>query len=154
MMVSLGCPRYCVGRLCVDLYPLEPNVLKGDAYEFLRATINAGRRFYEVRSDNLLEHLGNVDEFLKLSYQSLREGGRIVVVTDNAEFLPFYLPFDIPGTGIGAHAAPSYAKRFNVSHRQIFTKLHLSVALEENGFKRVSVRRVKFGTRLEAVGYR
>ena len=140
-----------MGRLCVDLQPADKRVVKAEACEFLE---NGTGSYDEVRSENLLEHLPDVGRFLRLSKQALREGGRVVVVTDNAEWLPFYLPIDIPGTGIGAHSVESYSRRFGVVHRQIFTKLHLRCALMEAGFSDVKVRRIKFGSRLEATGYK
>ena len=151
LVVNLGCPRFCAGRLCVDLTPQDKRVVRAEACEFLESSVGS---YDEVRSENLLEHLPDVGRFLRLCRQALRENGRVVVITDNAEWLPFYFPIDIPRTGIGAHSVESYSKRFGVVHHQIFTKLHLRYTLQEVGFSNVKVRRIKFGSRLEATGYK
>lgn len=150
MKVNLGCPRYCEGYLCVDLFPTDDRVLRADAIAWLHREIEVE----EIKTENLLEHLPNVQEFLKLCYSRLVTGGRIIVVTDNAEWLPFYLPIDIPKSGIGAHSVPSYSLRFNAVHLSIFTKMHLSEHLILAKFGNVRVRRIwrVLGARIEGVG--
>ena len=92
--------------------------------------------------------------FLKLCYLRLQTAGKLIVVTDNAEWFPFYLPIDMKGTGIGAHSEESYSLRFNAVHLSIFSPMHLREHLLLAGFKRVKVRRMwqVLGARLEGVG--
>lgn len=150
MKVNLGCPRYCEGYVCVDLFPHEPKVVKEDVTAFL----NSEGPWEEIKSVNLLEHLPDVHGFLELCYRRLVLGGKIVVVTDNAEWLPFYLPFEVKGVGVGAHSMPSYSLRFNAVHLSIFTKMHLRQHLLLAGFQDVNVRRLweVAGARIEGVG--
>jgi|ERR1700676_1660425 len=151
MRVNLGCPRYCEGYLCVDLFPKDPRVLQGDALEWLE---NSSEYLDEIKTENLIEHLPNVQAFLRLCYLRLQTAGKLIVVTDNAEWFPFYLPIDIKGTGIGAHSEESYSLRFNAVHLSIFSPMHLREHLLLAGFKRVKVRRMwqVLGARLEGVG--
>lgn len=150
MRVNLGCPRYCWGYKCVDLFPSDERVVKADALRWLESSNN----IEEIKTENLLEHLPNVEEFLSLCFDKLRKGGRLIVVTDNAEWLPFYLPFDLKGLGVGAHSVPSYSMRFNAVHLSIFTKMHLREHLLLAGFQDVKVRRLwrVAGARIEGVG--
>lgn len=151
MKVNLGCPRYCPGYLCVDLFPKDFRVCRADAITWLRELTGS---VDEIKTENLLEHLPNVQEFLKLCYSRLSPGGRIIVVTDNAEWLPFYLPLDVPRSGVGAHSIPSYSLRFNAVHLSIFTKMHLREHLLLAEFTDVKVRRMwnVLGARIEGVG--
>lgn len=150
MKANLGCPRYCEGWLCVDLFPSNPGVEKADVFEWLQSH----DQIDEIKTENLLEHLPNVHAFLELCFDKLRYGGKLIVVTDNAEWLPFYLPIDFKGTGIGAHSQPSYSMRFNAVHLSIFTKMHLNQHLLLAGFQDVKVRRLwkVVGARIEGVG--
>ena len=150
MKVNLGCPFFCEGWLCVDLKPKEQNVVKSDVYEWLRKQPNCS--IDEIYSKNLLEHLLNVGYFFQECNRVLKHEGKLTVITDNAEFLLFYLPFWINHTGIGAHANDSYAmsKSHNESHHyQIFTKMHLRNILKATDFKMVHIKRVMLGARLK-----
>ena len=156
MKVNLGCPVYCEGYQCVDLFPKDVRVIRSDAVAYLEAATRLGGLFEEVRSENLLEHLSDVGRFLRACYGSLVEGGRVVVVTDNAEWLPFYLPVDLRRLGVGAHARESYALRFNTVHYAIYSKMHLRAHLRDAGFSRVRVRRLwSFAfARIEGIGWK
>ena len=153
MKVNLGCPYYCDGYTCVDLHPHDVRVTKADVFDFL---INESTRYpviEEIRTKNLLEHLTDPGRFTTLCHRALVSGGRFTVITDNAEFVPYYLPFWIQHTGIGAHAKDAYAQsvEHNSSHHYaVFTKMHLRNLLTSSGFRNITVRRTTFGARLEA----
>lgn len=155
MKFNLGCPYYCEGYTCVDLHPHDTRVIKADVFDFL---INESARYPvidEIRTKNLLEHLADFGRFTNLCYRAMRSGGRLVIITDNAEFIPYYLPFWVQHTGIGAHAKDEYAAstEHNGSHHYaVFTKMHLRNLLHASGFRNISVRRITFGARLEATG--
>ena len=120
--------------------------------DYLRSTDD---RFETVYSKNLLEHLPNPGVFLAGCYSILKHGGRAIVITDNAEFMPFYLPFWVKHIGVGAHAVNAYALNHCDSvHYAVFTKMHLANLMSDAGFKDTSVRRVFYGARLQAVGTR
>jgi hypothetical protein len=152
MKLNLGCPWNCEGYLCVDLFPRAPGVIKEEAIKFLK--LEPYEPWDEIRTENLLEHLPNVHGFLELCFDKLRYGGKLIVVTDNAEWLLFYLPFDLKRVGVGAHSMPSYSLRFNAVHLSIFTKMHLREHLLLAGFQEVKVRRIwrVAGARIEGVG--
>ena len=151
---NLGCPRLCAGWTCVDLHPMEAGVVQADAVEYMSNL--PPKTVSEIQTRNLLEHLPNVQQFLKGCYEALEVGGRMCVVTDNAEWLPFYFPLALPRLGVGAHAVKSYALRFNTVHLSIFSPMHLSLHLSNAGFKDVRVRRLwRYAlARLEGVGFK
>lgn len=154
MKVNLGCPYYCEGWVCVDMYPVDVRVLAGEAASYI--VTRPPSSVTEIKTENLLEHLPNVHLFLKGCFDALENGGRITVVTDNAEWFPFYFPFEIPKLGVGAHAVKRYALRFNTVHFSIFSPMHLSLHLSEAGFVDVRVRRLlRYAfARLEGTGYK
>src|SRR5271157_2097758 len=110
--------------VCVDMFPEDSRVVKAEAISFLLG--NPTPRFTAIRCENLLEHLPNVMTFFVACHKDLIPGGHIRVLTDNAEWLPFYLPFSLVGLGVGAHSVEGYAKRFNTVHYCIFSKMHLT----------------------------
>ncbi|MHB1907902.1 MAG: methyltransferase domain-containing protein [Nitrososphaerales archaeon] len=155
--VNLGCPFFCKNWICVDLYPKTDNVIKQDVYNFLNTceTDSIGL----IKSENLLEHLDDMGVFLRQCYRILAPGGKLIVKTDNALFLPFYFPFSSSalGLGIGAHSDNKYALRMNHSlHLHIFTKVHLRNLFQNIGFSSINVRFDKktLGARLIAEGYK
>ncbi len=154
LRVNLGCPRLCAGWTCVDLHPKDDGVVQADAIEYMSALPSGA--VSEILTENLLEHLPNVQQFLKACYDALQGDGRIRVVTDNAEWLPFYLPLALPRLGVGAHAVKTYALRFNTVHLSIFSPMHLRLHLSNAGFREVRVRRLwRYAlARLEGVGFK
>ncbi|MFI5420678.1 MAG: methyltransferase domain-containing protein [Nitrososphaerales archaeon] len=155
-IVNLGCPKFCQGFLCVDKFPYDKRVISADVYEFLRMCSVQGVRYESIYIKNLLEHLGNSLNFLILCRSVLKPGGVMKLVTDNAEFFPYYIPLALVGTGVGGHSTNSYALGMNQSvHLAIFTKLHLKNLFAEAGFERVSIWRLPkvLFARLEAVGF-
>jgi len=146
---NLGCPNYCRPNVCVDLFPKNAKVVKDDVYSWLFEQEDLP----SIYSKNLIEHLSNPGQFLRFCYRALVPDGRIMIITDNAEFLPYYARFVIARLGVGAHGNNAYVSRFNDStHKMIFSKLHLSNLLKEVGFARVEVKRVSMGAKLVATG--
>jgi len=155
MKVNLGCPNYCPDYLCVDMHPKDKRVIKADVFEWLQEEYYEDDYLIEIYTKNLLEHLTDPGAFLVLCHNALEKGGRLVLVTDNAEFFPFYLPFYIVKTGIGAHSRDEYAmsKHCNETHHySIFTKMHLKNLFEYAGFNETVVKRILLGVRLKAIG--
>ena len=149
--VNLGCPKKCLGWTCVD----RRGVPSLDVYDWLEHRAKTGDPVYEIRTKNLLEHLPDVGRFLALCNQVLSKGGRLDLITDNAEFLPFYFPFWIRHTGIGAHAVNQYAlDNCDSAHFAIFTAMHLKNLMKWAGFRSVTVARVTLGARLLARGFK
>ena len=150
MKLDLGNPKFVDGWVSVDLRPKDPRVMAADAFSVLssfRSEVD------EIRSKNLLEHLENPGLFFSACERALAPGGRLTVITDNAEFVPFYFPFWIRHTGIGAHALNAYAEDFCDSrHFAIFTKMHLRNFFEAYRFEGIEVSRTWGGARLEGTG--
>lgn len=149
--LNLGCPIFCSGYTCVDLHPHQLYVIKSDVLEYLKTN---NKKYDEIYSKNLLEHLMNIDDFILYSIMRLNDGGKLIIITDNAEFIPFYIPLFINHTGLGAHAKDEYAnhKTHNGTHHyMIFTKMHLYNILNHFMFRQISVKRITFGSRLKAV---
>ena len=147
LRVKLGCPTKCAGWTCVD-WRGNPS---RDVYDWLEEAVANGVAVAEIRTKNLLEHLPDPGRFLALCHKALSRGARMELITDNAEFLPFYLPFWARGTGIGAHAVNRYAiDNCDSVHYMIFTPMHLENLMRHAGFRRVMVSRITVGSRLRA----
>jgi SAM-dependent methyltransferase len=165
MRVNLGCPKPCPGfDRCIDqLTSPEVSVYR------LEQTFAPGSVDYAY-SKNLLEHLGNPLEFLESVRRILRVGGTLDLVTDNAQFAPFYwrslaplnrwFRYGVFGIHAGAPfqcAAGAHYAIFTEAHlRQLFDAAGLAVAGVETGVFQGRVGRVglSFAPRLRVVGVR
>ena len=120
--------------------------------DFLRQT----HEWDEIKCHNLLEHIPDALEFLSLIASRLKNGGRLELVTDNAEFLPFYVPH-INMLGFGAHSSGRYRYLGNSRHAEVtehyhvFTKMHLRNLMRLVGLKVMAINRVTWGARLKLV---
>ncbi len=153
IQVNLGCPKYCEGWTCVDIHPKEELVVEANVFDWLSDRQDS--LIDHIYTKNMLEHLPDPGAFLSLCKEALKPGGTISVITDNAEFFPFYLPFSLDHTGIGAHSRDKYAmsQRCNETHHfMVFTKMHLKNLLEYAGFEVLLMKRITFGARLQAIG--
>lgn len=149
--LKLGCPYYCKDFTCVDVRQIDPQVIKQDVYDYLEITNDIEYEY--IYSKNLLEHLPNVGRFLNLCYNNLANNGKLEIITDNAEFIPFYFPFWIKHTGIGAHSNNDYAlNHCNSKHYSIFTKMHLINLFEYSRFKNIKAERIMYNARLRIIG--
>jgi cyclopropane fatty-acyl-phospholipid synthase-like methyltransferase len=130
--------------------PEQQGVIKADAFDYLNSR---QEEYDEIRSKNMLEHITEIGNFFSLAYSALKKGGKLTVITDNAEFVPYYFPF-IHRYGIGAHSSNKYIHNYRYKqctyHYALFTKLHLQNLLVKYKFKDIRVRRTTFGARLEA----
>lgn len=147
--VNLGCPIYCDKYVCVDAEPEDMRVIKADSIEYLSRFSNQLESIY---SKNMLEHLTEIDQFYSNAYKALAKNGIMTVITDNAEFFPFYLPF-VHRFGFGAHSSNRYFNNYKYRHcsfhYMIFTKLHLMNLATRYGFKILECKRITFGARLK-----
>jgi predicted SAM-dependent methyltransferase len=150
--VNLGCPIKCEGYLCVDLHPEEQGVIEADALEFLD---EFDGELEEIYSKNMLEHITEINEFFLKCRKALMNGGKLTIITDNAEFIPFYMPF-IHRWGFGAHSSNKYFHNYRYhrtgAHYAVFTKLHLRNIFERYGFEVKEVKRMTFGARILCSG--
>ena len=152
LKLNLGCPKYCEGYTCIDLKPSDDKVITSDATEYLEA--NPINKYDEIFTKNMLEHYSNPGRLLKACHNALKPGAKLTVVTDNAEFLLYYLPFWVNHTGIGAHSKREYAATKEHGHGMhfgIYTKMHMENLLTETGFIHIKTSRILFGSRIKAV---
>lgn len=154
MKLKAGCPKRCEGWVCVDINPLDPDVIKDDILHYLAKAKPAS--FDQIVAENLIEHLKNVGSFFAYSYDALRTNGILKIVTDNAEFFPFYVP-KIKALGFSAHAEENYRYLLkskgckSTSHYAVFTKLHLRNYCRAYNFHIIELKRVMFGARLQLI---
>lgn len=157
MQLNLGCPEFCREWVCVDLHPRDQGVVQADAIDYMRSLPSS---FARIRAFQLIEHLPNVGDFFQAANGCLVPGGELVIRTDNAEWLPFFLPLPRGILGWGAHSSAKYHYVFsnghrphdgNIEHYSLFTKLHLRQYAKSYGFSVQEIKRVAFGARLLAV---
>lgn len=150
--VNIGCPIKCKDYLCVDLHPKDKDVIESDFINFL--SINPDS-FVEIYSKNMIEHIDNIGQFLSLARIALRENGILKIITDNAEFFPFYFPI-IHKFGIGAHSSNKYIENYKYEncapHLCLYTKMHLENLFHKYGFEVIVCKRITLGSRLLIIG--
>jgi SAM-dependent methyltransferase len=152
MRIKLGCPKYCKGYTCVDLYPKDFGVVKDDAIHYL-STLNDNSVEY-IEAKMLLEHLPNPYSLIELAYQKLKKGGILYFTTDNAWFLPHYITTPLHRI-LGSHSDEKYKYTFCkgavTNHYAIFTKLHLKNMLELAGFEKFEIKYILFFSRIRVI---
>lgn len=91
-----------------------------------------------VYSSGLLEHMGNPQSFLENCLKYLRKGGKVEIITDNADYWRFHFEHR-PVTGFfGAYHATLWEKEDKnpqTQHKMLFQAKHLETLLELSGFK-------------------
>jgi hypothetical protein len=159
LKVDLGNPDYAENWKSVDLFPRDSRVERCEATHWLLN--HMGEDLEEIKAYQLLEHLPSVGAFFQNAYLALKLGGKLIIRTDNAEFLPFYLPI-LNVLGFGAHSSDKYRPILDhtdwpnhpeIRHFCIFTKQHLRNLGVRFGFEVVSIKRdwKTLGARLIAV---
>lgn len=140
--LNLGCPKYCNEYVCIDTNPINDKVIKADVLSYI--TTYEENSIDEIYSKNLLEHLTEINTFMSNCFNALKPNGRIVIITDNAEFLPYYIPF-IHRFGIGAHSSNKYFDNYKYQnctpHYMLFTKMHLINIMQKYGFQVLECKR-------------
>lgn len=150
--INIGCPIKCKDYLCIDANPKDKTVVESDFKSFLLQNPDS---FNEIYSKNMIEHIDNIGEFLSLARRALRDNGIIRLITDNAEFLPFYFPI-IHKLGIGAHSSNKYIQNYKYEncapHLCLYTKMHLENLLTKYGFEVLVCKRITLGSRILIIG--
>jgi 2-polyprenyl-3-methyl-5-hydroxy-6-metoxy-1,4-benzoquinol methylase len=97
------------------------------------------QKFDIIIANNILEHLYNLEPFFKGVRYHLNKNGLFILRTDNALYLPYYIPisskFLARLLGIGYHSSNVSKELWNENHYFIFTKKHLTNLIEKFGFK-------------------
>jgi SAM-dependent methyltransferase len=132
-ILNVGCDLDTYGTDFVDAFPAVPGTIRCDV-DSERLPFKDGT-FDEVYSKNLLEHLRNPGRALDEMVRVLKEGGRLVIVTDNANY---WLWSVLP-----THQGGYEKRRLSVSgitgdrHYSLFTDWHLRNHLEKAGNRRM-----------------
>ncbi len=127
-ILNVGCGSESFGNIRIDKYPGAANII---------ADIELGIPFKEnifeiVYSRFLFEHLRNPSFVLNEMVRVLCPGGKLIVITDNASYLPFYF---IPSLGSGFHVGGYKGKGPGDKHYAIFTKEHVKNHLNYVGLE-------------------
>lgn len=132
-ILNLGCGNEMYGTHRVDIVPTKATTHVFDVENGLPFP---DEYFDEVYERNLFEHLKNPQFHLREVYRVLRKGGRLVLITDNASCLRFYLL----GTHTGGYMGHRHLfTRTGDKHYAIYTKEHLKNHVLAAGFRIVSI---------------
>jgi predicted SAM-dependent methyltransferase len=135
-ILSLGCGDQTFGTHRVDINPTKTTT---DVFDVEKGIKFPDDMFDMVYSKNLLEHLRNVGFHLDECFRVLKVGGKIMLITDNAQCLRYYWF----GTHTGRYEAYSEP---NDKHYCLFTESHLKNHFEKAGFKEIEVKCIKTDT--------
>lgn len=134
-ILNLGCGESNIGTDRVDKHETSATTMVFDVEQGL---LYANNCFDEIFTQNLFEHLRNPGRFLEECFRVLKQGGKITLVTDNAECTRFYW--------FGTHTGRYEKKHEGDRHYSIFTHSHLRNHFEQVGFKVLSISYVKTDT--------
>ncbi|MFA4907214.1 MAG: methyltransferase domain-containing protein [archaeon] len=96
--------------------------------------------FDEVYSAGLLEHLGNPQFFLENCRKYLKKGGKLEIITDNADYWRFHFVHRPVIGFFGAYHATLWNKEdksLQTQHKMLFQAGHLETLLNLAGFKKI-----------------
>jgi SAM-dependent methyltransferase len=131
-ILNVGCGLETYGTDFIDFYPSRPEVKKCDVDKDKFPYMD--NRFDEVYSRNLLEHTNNPIHVLKEMKRTLKKGGKLILITDNAAFIFYHIP--IREKVFSQHNKNKYRYGKKDRHYFLFTPLHLKNLLQEiGGFK-------------------
>ena len=132
-ILNIGCGDDTYGTHFVDLSPSRPDVAKCDI-DSENLPFEDGF-FDEVYSKDVFEHLTNNRHFVNECARVLRKGGRIRIVTDNANSWVWA----VAGTHLGGHEKLR-GEPTEDRHYALFTDGHLKTHLRKAGLKTVSTK--------------
>lgn len=88
LILNLGCGNETYGDVRVDFYKSNTTTLVLNLNDKLPIASNV---FDEVYSKSVLEHIGNVKQFVEESMRVLKKGGKFWFRTDNANYIGYQL---------------------------------------------------------------
>lgn len=135
-ILNLGCGNENYGTHRVDVRATKTTTHVFDVEEGLPFPDGF---FEEVYERNLFEHLQNPGFHLKEIYRVLRKGSRLVLITDNASCIRYYLLQTHMG---GYRGHRRYFTHDEDKHYAIFTKEHLKNLLVKANFQIVKMEYV------------
>ena len=131
-ILNLGCGNETFGTHRADLYPTKTTTHVFDVEKGIQFPDNY---FDVVYSKCLLEHLRNVGYHLEECYRVLKDRGLLILITDYAGCIQFYL--GKAHEGLYEKLRKSYPED---RHYCVFTKQHLLNHLSCVGFKEINVK--------------
>ncbi len=132
-VLNVGCGESQYGTHFIDLYPQRREVIQCDIET---QEIPFEDAYFDiVYSENLLEHLRNPNSALREMVRVLKRGGRLDVITDNASFWAFHVPFAT--VHYGGYEKRSFGEEDR--HYVLFTLWHL-----ENHFRSLGLIDIAF----------
>jgi len=143
-ILNLGCGNETYGTHRVDIVPTKTTT---HVFDVEKGIPFPDEFFDEVYERNLFEHLKNPHFHVQEVYRVLKKGGRVVLITDNASCLRYYLL----GTHTGGYMGHRHLlTRTGDKHYAIFTKEHLKNHFLDVGFKILKIEYVEtdYATRL------
>lgn len=132
-ILNVGCGNDTYGTDFVDIYPSRNEVIKCDVDKKTLPFKN--KVFDEVYCDNLFEHLTNLGFVMSEIHRVLKKGGKLILITDNAN----YLPHAYKGTHLGGYEKETEETTGKVKdrHYELFTDWHLRNYAMKFGFKNI-----------------
>jgi ubiquinone/menaquinone biosynthesis C-methylase UbiE len=127
-ILNVGCGNDRYGTHFVDLFPQRKDIIKCDVdKEKLPYSDNI---FNEVYSKNLFEHLTNLGFVMKEMYRVLKKRGKLIIITDNANFWGYAFG----KTHLGLYEKIEMFGKED-RHYGLFTEWHLQNYARKIGFK-------------------
>jgi len=136
LILNLGCGEQTYGDVRVDFYRGKANVL-ADAQQSLPFKNDI---FDQVYSRCFFEHLKNPSIHLNEAVRVLKPGGKIIIITDNAAYIPFHLPTKF---GSGCHSLVGYKGASTLDkHYALYTIEHIKNHLLDQNLRINAIRYV------------
>jgi len=136
-ILNVGCGNDTYGTDFIDVYPSRKDVVKCNADE--EEIPFPDNTFDEVYAKFVIEHMKNVNAFLKKCKRVLKKDGRIKIITDNAGCWVFHFPLKFDYSLQHYDNAIREKEGHLDRHYSIFTPLHLKNHLSAAGFKNIRV---------------
>ncbi len=133
-ILNVGCGIDEYGTHFVDLFPQRKNVMKCD-FDIQKLPF-PNNYFDEVYSKNLFEHLTNLGFAIREMHRVLKKGGKLVLITDNANFFGFA----VGRTHLGGYEEKKLWSKESTKedrHYELFTDWHLRNHAKKVGFRNV-----------------
>jgi ubiquinone/menaquinone biosynthesis C-methylase UbiE len=141
-ILNVGCGNDTYGTHFVDIYPARKEVIRCDVdEEVLPFPDNS---FDEVYAKFVLEHVKNINNFLKKTKKVLKKGGKIIIITDNAGCWAFHFPLKFDYSLQHYDNSIREKKGHLDRHYSILTPLHLKNHLSASGFSNIRIKYMWF----------
>lgn len=133
-ILNLGCGSDRYGTDFVDIYPSRKEVIKCDIDSKSLPYLN--NTFDEIKFAGVIEHLRNPGFVMSEIYRVLKNGGKLSLETDNAN----YWGWSVGRTHLGGYEE-SFEKKGQSENRHysLFTEWHLKNHAKKAGFRYIKI---------------